>query len=74
MGYVTNGKLYQDSLKGIFCAKTNITFIIQDNEDHKELSIKPFLLTVGLCLMFLGLVYFYFFSAMNYRFYYSANK
>ena len=71
--FVRNGKHYQDSLKGIFCAKTNISLIIQDNQDHRELSIKPFLLMVGIASMFLGLVYFYFFSALNYRFF-SANK
>ena len=65
--YVTNGKYYQDSLKGMFCAKTNISLIIQDNQDHRELSIKPFLMQIWIGLMFLGLVYFFFLSALNYR-------
>lgn len=67
--YVTNGKYYQDSLKGMFCAKTNISLIIQENQDHRELSIKPFLMQIWIGLMFLGLVYFFFFSALNYRSY-----
>ena len=51
------------------CAKTNISLIIQDNQDHRELSIKPFLMQIFIASMFLGLVYFYYFSALHYRSY-----
>ncbi len=64
---MTNGKYYQDSLKGLFCTKSNITNLFKNRDQQFEISHRALLLQVALIMMFGGLVYFYYFSALKQR-------
>ena len=65
--YILSGKHYQDSLKGMICAKTNITQMIYDNKTKIELSNKPFLMLIILASILLGFVSYYFIVALKQR-------
>ena len=65
---MSNGNFYQDSIKGLFCAMTNITNINHDEDFKINIVMKPKLMNLGLVFVFMGLVNFYFFSALKQRF------
>ena len=65
--YILSGKHFQDSLKGMICAKTNITQIIHDNQTKIELSNKPFLIVIILSSIMYGFVSYYFIVALKQR-------
>ena len=65
--YMTNGKYYQDSLKGLFCTKSNITNLFKNRDQKFEISHKGVIVQVALIIMFCGLLYFYYFSALKHR-------
>lgn len=65
--YILSGKHYQDSLKGMICAKTNITQLIHDDQTQIELSNKPFLMLIILTSILLGFVSYYFIAALKQR-------
>ena len=62
-----NGIHFQDSMKGLFCAKTNISHIILDDKTQIEIAIKPNVMQCVGASIFLGFTYFYFFSAFEKR-------
>ena len=66
--YLSNGKAYQDSIKGLLCSMTNITNVIQDEDLKIKISRKPKLLNLSLVFVFMGLLNFYFYSALKQRF------
>ena len=66
--YLSNGKAYQDSIKGLLCSMTNITNVIQDEDLKLKISRKPILLNLGLVFVFMGLHNFYLYSALKQRF------
>ena len=72
--YVFSGKNYQDSLKGMFCTKTNITHILQDEDTIIEVANKPFLVIMFGYIIHLGLVVYFYFSAMKKRYHPKAQK
>lgn len=65
--YILSGKHYQDSLKGMICAKTNITQMIHDDETKIELSNKPKLILIILTSCVYGFVIYYFIFALKQR-------
>ena len=65
--HIFSGKQFQDILKGIICTKTNFSYIIKDENAKTEISNKPFLMAIIGATTFLGLIYFYFFSALGHR-------
>ena len=67
--HILSGEQYQDTLKGIICTKTNISYIIKDENAKTEISDKPFLMAIVGATTFLGLIYFYFFTALGHRFF-----
>ena len=66
--YMSNGKAYQDSIKGLLCSMTNITNVFQDEDLKHKISWKIKLLNLGLVFVFMGLHNFYFYSALKQRF------
>ena len=65
--YILSGNHYQDSLKGMICAKTNITQMIYDDQTKIELSNKPFLILIILTSIVYGFVIYYFIVALRQR-------
>ena len=65
--YIFNGKYYQDSLKGMICTETNLTHVLQDENTRVEVATKPFLVIMSGHSIYLGLVFYFYYSAVKKR-------
>ena len=66
--YIAAGNYYQDSIKGIICAKNNITEQFQHSDDSKiEFSIKPLFIITVTYIIFFGFILYFFSSAQKQR-------
>ena len=65
--YIFSGKYYQDSLKGMICTETNLTHVLQEENTRVEVATKPFLVIMSGHSIYLGLVFYFFFSAVKKR-------
>ena len=68
--FISSGKHYQDSLKGLICAKNNITEVFQDGDTKIEVSLKPFFIITVTYMIFFGFILYFFMCVQKERLYF----